>query len=53
MQEPQVRPQAMRRARQPAFTQASSAAGVANTTIGPLVLDHASHPPRRTATCWS
>ena len=44
MQELQARLQAMlRRARQPAFTQASSAAGVANTTIGPLVLDHASH----------
>ena len=44
MQELQARLQAMlRRARQPAFTQASSAAGVASTTIGPLVLDHASH----------
>ena len=39
MQELQARLQAMlRRARQPAFTQASSAAGVASTTIGPLVL---------------
>ena len=44
MQELQARLQAMlRRARQPAFTQASSAAGGASTTIGPLVLDHASH----------
>ena len=44
MQELQARLQAMlRRARQPAFTQASSAAGAVSTTIGPLVLDHASH----------
>lgn len=43
MQELQARLQAMlRRARQPAFTQASSAAGGPSTTIGPLVLDHGS-----------
>ena len=43
MQELQARLQAMlRRARQPAFTQASSAAGGPSSTIGPLVLDHAS-----------
>jgi len=43
MQELQARLQAMlRRARQPAFTQASSAGGP-GTTIGPLALDHASH----------
>ncbi|MFN4119747.1 response regulator transcription factor [Acidovorax sp.] len=41
MQELQARLQAMlRRARQPAFTQASSAAGAQHTTLGPLVLDH-------------
>ena len=44
MQELQARLQALlRRARQPAFTQANSAAGAGNTTIGPLVLEHASH----------
>jgi len=42
MQELQARLQAMlRRARQPAFTQGSSAAGAPGTTIGPLQLDHA------------
>lgn len=42
MQELQARLQALlRRARQPAFTQAHSAAGAGNSTIGPLVLDHA------------
>ena len=42
MQELQARLQAMlRRARQPAFTQASSATGGPSTAIGPLVLDHA------------
>jgi DNA-binding response OmpR family regulator len=44
MQELQARLQAMlRRARQPAFTQASNAAGGPSTTLGPLLLDHASH----------
>jgi DNA-binding response OmpR family regulator len=44
MQELQARLQAMlRRARQPAFTQASSATGPSSTTIGPLVLDHVAH----------
>ena len=43
MQELQARLQAMlRRARQPAFTQPSSASGGPSTTLGPLVLDHAS-----------
>lgn len=43
MQELQARLQAMlRRARQPAFTQPSSASGGPSTTIGPLLLDHAS-----------
>ena len=43
MQELQARLQAMlRRARQPAFTQASSASGGPSTALGPLVLDHAS-----------
>jgi two-component system OmpR family response regulator len=43
MQEVQARLQAMlRRARQPAFTQASSASGGPSTTIGPLQLEHAS-----------
>lgn len=43
MQELQARLQAMlRRARQPAFTQASSTQGPQLTTLGPLVLDHAS-----------
>lgn len=43
MQELQARLQAMlRRARQPAFTQTSSA-GPSSTTIGPLVLDHVAH----------
>ena len=42
MQELQARLQAMlRRARQPAFTQASSTQGPQLTTLGPLVLDHA------------
>ena len=42
MQELQARLQAMlRRARQPAFTQASSASGVPSTALGPLLLDHA------------
>src|SRR3989344_5655609 len=36
-------PAMLRRARQPAFAQASSAAGGASPPIGPLVLDHASH----------
>ena len=41
MQELQARLQAMlRRARQPAFTQASTAGAPSATTIGPLVLDH-------------
>lgn len=47
MQELQARLQAMlRRARQPAFTQANQAhggAGAGHTTIGLLTLDHASH----------
>ena len=47
MQELQARLQAMlRRARQPAFTQspqAGAAPGGASTSIGPLLLDHASH----------
>ncbi|CAN7214988.1 two-component system response regulator [Acidovorax sp. Leaf76] len=43
MQELQARLQAMlRRARQPAFTQPSSASGGPSTTIGALLLDHAS-----------
>jgi DNA-binding response OmpR family regulator len=44
MQELQARLQAMlRRARQPAFTQASTAGAPSGTTIGPLVLDHVAH----------
>lgn len=47
MQELQARLQAMlRRARQPAFTQspqAGAAPGGASTSLGPLLLDHASH----------
>lgn len=44
MQELQARLQALlRRARQPAFTQASTASGAVTTTLGPLVLDHTAH----------
>ena len=44
MQELQARLQAMlRRARQPAFTQASSAPGGHSTVVGPLRLEHAGH----------
>lgn len=44
MQELQARLKALlRRARQPAFTQANGAVGGGNTVIGALVLDHASH----------
>jgi DNA-binding response OmpR family regulator len=44
MQELQARLQAMlRRARQPAFTQSSSVAGVTSTTLGPMTVEHASH----------
>lgn len=44
MQELQARLQAMlRRARQPAFTQASNGPGGPSSTIGALLLDHAGH----------
>lgn len=44
MQELQARLQALlRRARQPAFTQASTASGPVTSSIGPLVLDHIAH----------